>query len=38
VSVSLKLSQNSNVLQLSISGVPVVEASLTPSFHCQYQC
>jgi len=29
---SLKLLHNSNILQISISGMPVVEASLTLSF------
>jgi len=29
---------NSNLLQISISGMPVVETSLTLSFLYQYQC
>jgi len=29
---------NSNLLQISISGMPVVGASLTLSFLYQYQC
>jgi len=36
--VSLKLLHNSNLLQISISGSQVVEASLTISFLYQYHC
>jgi len=38
VSASLKLLHNSNLLQISISGMPLVEASLTLLFVYQYQC
>jgi len=40
VSVLLKLlhKADSNLLQITISGKPVVEASLTLSFLHQYQC
>jgi len=35
VSASLKLQNNSNLLEITISGI---EASLTLPFFCQYQC
>jgi len=38
VSASFKLLHNSNLLQMSISGMLVIEASLKLSFLYQYQC